>query len=350
MLEPDHLALLNDVYATYASPPRAPTLDAALAAVLDMDLHELRHWVVESRAMGGPAQRLQSLSREARPTTVRAAWERLAARNVIPESWIDSEERSFVGLPNGLGLAARSLSHPATLLDCVLLAADAQVVSTAEAMARECVSRGLLFHGRSPSAVRWLSCQRRCSLSPMVHELILCRAFTTTAWERAREDLMNWERDRVGEASWQQWRNPSDESAQNEPALFFTQSWFEGGFRVRPRIDWPLWTDLRPEPATPERCWTDDAIQTGMLDATWRAAARNGDAMPSFPELLDRWSDSPARPWGIPPLEEPCAASERPFTTMANPFAPKLELLALGCFIHGVTQDTIDIIPCAPLR
>lgn len=62
------------------------------------------------------------------------AWEALAAAGLIPMEWIHHPSRSYVvNAPGGM----RRAYYPPTVEFCVLLAADADAVRTAELIARE---------------------------------------------------------------------------------------------------------------------------------------------------------------------------------------------------------------------
>lgn len=84
-------------------------------------------------------------------TDPREAWEALAARGVIPASWVedprrafhDGEERSLRTFRSGgvrfdhVDRTAILAPHPPTVAACVALASDPEGVTTAEAIARE---------------------------------------------------------------------------------------------------------------------------------------------------------------------------------------------------------------------
>jgi hypothetical protein len=73
-----------------------------------------------------------------------ALWESLATRGLIPDRWVDDRSRRF----HGGGRA------PATVTEAVLLAADAEGVALAEALAREAVLRRAPWFEREPPRTR----------------------------------------------------------------------------------------------------------------------------------------------------------------------------------------------------
>lgn len=90
----------------------------------------------------------------------REAWEALAARGLVPESWVDDPRRWFVcsadeWLAHGSLAAPRegplASPHPPSTGACVALAADPRGVATAETLAHE-VAREEARRGDAP---RW---------------------------------------------------------------------------------------------------------------------------------------------------------------------------------------------------
>lgn len=75
-----------------------------------------------------------------------ALWESLATRGLLPDRWVDDRSRRF----HGGGRA------PATVTEAVLLAADAEGIALAEALAREAVLRLRPWFDREPPrTLRW---------------------------------------------------------------------------------------------------------------------------------------------------------------------------------------------------
>lgn len=119
----------------------------------------------------------------------RELWERLAARAVIPQDWIDDPRRQFVARLPEEGGAARARIEPSStpsLEAAITLAADAPAITTAEALARE-VTQGLSsWRVQQPQLVRWWvasdvartrSRKRLPPVSPIVSRTPLVRAF-----------------------------------------------------------------------------------------------------------------------------------------------------------------------------
>mgnify|MGYP007071087908 CR=1 FL=1 len=86
-----------------------------------------------------------------------AAWETLATEGFIPTEWIHHDDRSYV-MDTSTG--TRRAYFPPTVRFCVLLAADAENIMAAEAVARE-TQRDVKRPGRilwrlvSPSQALW---------------------------------------------------------------------------------------------------------------------------------------------------------------------------------------------------
>lgn len=78
-----------------------------------------------------------------------AAWARLVARGVIPETWACDPRRSYEHAGGAWG------SHPATIEACVALASDPKGVAAAEMHAREFAARMTLCGGGAEPCVRW---------------------------------------------------------------------------------------------------------------------------------------------------------------------------------------------------
>ncbi len=89
----------------------------------------------------------------------RELWERLAARGVIPSEWIDDPRRQFAATAPGRvmdGRGPRPERRDAVSMEAAItLGADAEGVTTAEALAREIVGGLASWRVAQPDRVRW---------------------------------------------------------------------------------------------------------------------------------------------------------------------------------------------------
>jgi hypothetical protein len=125
------------------------TVRAALASPT-WDWRQLNHqrgllWTTATPTTNGGVSYPQWAPSPAR-WSVPQLWEALATRGLIPDAWIDDPTRRFHG----------GCRTPGTLTEAVLLAADAEGIAVAEALARETVQRLAPWLERAPSrTVRW---------------------------------------------------------------------------------------------------------------------------------------------------------------------------------------------------
>lgn len=95
---------------------------------------------------------------EGRKNDGRIAWEQLAARGLIPMSWVDAQERWFRWQYRRF--------DPKDAAQAVLLASCAEQVVTAEALAHEVASRLLCFGIPAPKRVFWRLANRSTQDNP----------------------------------------------------------------------------------------------------------------------------------------------------------------------------------------
>ncbi|MBL8683623.1 MAG: hypothetical protein JNK05_30915 [Myxococcales bacterium] len=86
---------------------------------------------------------------------VRALFESLASRGIVPEAWLDDERREFVADFDAAVGAREGSSLPTSVEAAVVLASDVRGVTTAEALAREIVAGLVSWRVPQPSRVRW---------------------------------------------------------------------------------------------------------------------------------------------------------------------------------------------------
>ncbi len=86
------------------------------------------------------------------------AWERMAARAIVPFDWVGSSARGFVEYAPDAPLdLARSSEAPPTLAACVAFASDAPGVLAAEELAREMLARLAPWTAHAPRRIVWAS-------------------------------------------------------------------------------------------------------------------------------------------------------------------------------------------------
>ncbi len=86
------------------------------------------------------------------------AWERMAARAIVPFDWVGSSTRAFVGCAPDAPLdLSRPSETPPTTAACVAYASDAPGVLAAEELARETLARLAPWTAFAPRRVVWAS-------------------------------------------------------------------------------------------------------------------------------------------------------------------------------------------------
>lgn len=315
-ITPEEAGLLSALARVFA-PDRAG-LDAALAALSDLAIDDVRAW----RAVAEPAEIVEALGLDGGPEGGAAAWETLQARGILPAEYDDPAGRAFVhpelypsrwsdesvALARAAGKTvvvfqgARSLrgpdalgrgsySHvvehralagsPLSVADALALGSDARGVVTAESLVHEhaarleawghtATSRRVLWHVLGPGMRMSVDEEWHAPEPPLGLQAVLGGAVRHGTAEALLE--------RLSGPLWDDPASPSNRAAVRNIArrqLWFTLAWAaraDEGARVPRHLDVPtsLWgapfAEL-PDPFEPLRSlWATGYVLQGFYD------------------------------------------------------------------------------------